>query len=89
MLQNSLKKVKAAEAKAANGESVAPPTPAKGGKKRKAAAEVDEEGEETPKPKAKRGRKANTPAPKTEGTCDACLVNILDALTMFDSRRQG
>lgn len=89
MISNSFKKVEAAETNAANGESVAPPTPAKAGKKRKAAAEVDdEEGEETAKPKAKRGRKVKTPAVKTEGTCDACTVIIVGALTVFDSRRR-
>lgn len=74
MIQNSFKKVDAAQAKATTGAPPTPPkvTPANGARKRKAAAEVDDkEGEDTLKHNAKRGGKAKTASPTAEGGDEA------------------
>ena len=71
MIQNAFKKVKDAQEKVANGEEVAAPAPAsakaKGGKKRKAADEGGDDSEETPKPKAKRGKQPKKATPEDDG----------------------
>lgn len=75
-VRNSLKKVEKAMAGGDGAAATTPPSSAKGkgGRKRKAADEDagGDDTEETPKPKAKRGRKGKKAAAEVDGMCFAC-----------------